>query len=190
MNGYAVLDRVGFRAFMRGIYRIELVGAGNVPQSGGCILASNHESIVDPFILGVATTREIRFMAKSELFENRGLAVVMRVLGAFPVARGGGDHVAMSEAADLLRRGEVLGIFPQGTSKQLARRPWHRGAARLALVTGTPIVPVRMTGTRALPLQTRVRIVVGEPLEVELGRPTVAATKALTERVEQAVLTA
>ena len=179
MNGYAVLDRVGFRAFMRGIYRIELVGAGNVPQSGGCILASNHESIVDPFILGVATTREIRFMAKSELFENRALAAVMRVLGAFPVARGGGDHVAMSEAADLLRRGEVLGIFPQGTSKQLARRPWHRGAARLALVTGT----------RALPLQTRVRIVVGEALEVELGRPTVAATKALTERVEQAVLT-
>ena len=138
MNGYAVLDRVGFRAFMRGIYRIELVGAGNVPQSGGCILASNHESIVDPFILGVATTREIRFMAKSELFENRALAAVMRVLGAFPVARGGGDHVAMSEAADLLRHGEVLGIFPQGTSKQLARRPWHRGAARLALVDRNP----------------------------------------------------
>ena len=73
-------------------------------------------------------------MAKSELVrEPWALAAVMRVLGAFPVERGGGgDHVAMSEAAALLRRGEVLGIFPQGTSKQLARRPWHRGAARLA----------------------------------------------------------
>ena len=67
---------------------------------------------------------------------TRVLASVLRALGAFPVERGGGDHVAMSEAATLLRRGEVLGIFPQGTSKQLARRPWHRGAARLALVTG------------------------------------------------------
>ena len=190
MNGYAVLDRVGFRDLMRRLYRIELVGAGNVPTTGGCILASNHESIVDPFVLGVATTREIRFMAKAELFENRGLAAVMRALGAFPVERGGGDHVAMSEAAALLRRGEVLGIFPQGTSKQLARRPWHRGAARLALVTGTPIVPVRMTGTRSLPLRTRVRIAVGDRLEVEPGRPTVAATRALTERVEYAVLTA
>ena len=190
MNGYALLHRVGFRGFMRSIYRIELVGAENVPAAGGCILASNHESIFDPFILGVATTREIRFMAKSELFENRALASVLRALGAFPVARGGGDHVAMSEAADLLRRGEVLGIFPQGTSKQLDRRPWHRGAARLALVTGTPIVPVRMTGTRAFPLRTRVRIVVGEQIDVEPGRPTVAATRGLTERVEQAVLAA
>ncbi|HYI75852.1 MAG TPA: lysophospholipid acyltransferase family protein [Gaiellaceae bacterium] len=187
MNAYALLDRVRFRGFMRWLYRIELVGRENVPDSGGCILAPNHESIFDPFILGVATTREIRFMAKSELFGNRALAGVLRALGAFPVERGGGDHVAMSEAAELLRRGEVLGMFPQGTSKQLARRPWHRGAARLALVTGTPIVPVRMTGTRAVPLRTRVRIVVGEPIEVEEARPTVTATRALTERLEQAV---
>ena len=100
MNAYALLHRVGFRGFMRALYRIELVGAENVPGVGGCILASNHESIFDPFILGVATTREIRFMAKSELFENRALASVLRALGAFPVERGGGDHVAMSEAAD------------------------------------------------------------------------------------------
>jgi 1-acyl-sn-glycerol-3-phosphate acyltransferase len=188
MNAYALLHRVGFRGFMRRLYRIELVGRENVPASGGCILAPNHESIFDPFILGVATTREIRFMAKAELFGNGGLAAVLRALGAFPVERGGGDHVAMSEAAELLRRGEVLGMFPQGTSKQLARRPWHRGAARLALVTGTPIVPVRMTGTRAFPPRTRVRIVVGEPIQVKPERPTVAATRALTQRVEEAVL--
>ena len=99
VNAYAVLHRVGFRRFMRALYRIELVGAENVPMRGGCILASNHESIFDPFILGVATTREIRFMAKSELFGNRVLRSVLRALGAFPVERGGGDHVAMSEAA-------------------------------------------------------------------------------------------
>ena len=190
VNAYALLHRIGFRGFMRTIYRVDVVGAENMPADGACILASNHESIFDPFIIAVATTREIRFMAKSELFGNGVLASVLRALGAFPVERGGGDHVAMSEAADLLRRGEVLGIFPQGTSKQLARRPWHRGAARLALVTGTPVVPVRMTGTRSFPLRTRVRIVVGEPISVEAERPTVAATRGLTERIQQAVLAA
>ena len=89
-----------------------------------------------------------------------------------------------------MRDGEVLGIFPQGTSKQQRARPWHRGAARLALATGAPLVPVRMTGTRGLPLRTRVRIVVGRPIPVEQARPTIAAAKALTERLEHAVLAA
>jgi 1-acyl-sn-glycerol-3-phosphate acyltransferase len=190
MNAYAFLSRVGFRRLLRRLYRIELVGAENVPQDGGCILASNHESLVDPFILGVATTREIRFMAKSELFANRAMAATFRALGAFPVERGGGDRAAFSEAAELLRRGEVLGIFPQGTHKQHLERRWHRGAARLALVTGAPIVPVHMTGTRGRPLRTRVRIAVGAPIYVEPARPSVAAAKALTEQVEQAILAA
>jgi 1-acyl-sn-glycerol-3-phosphate acyltransferase len=188
MNAYSLLHRVGFRELLRLLYRVELVGAENVPAAMGCILASNHDSLVDPFVLGVATTREIRFMAKSELFANRATAAVLRSLGAFPVERGGGDRAAFSEAAQLLRDGEVLGIFPQGTSKQHAERRWHRGAARLALVTGAPIVPVHMTGTRALPPRTRVRIAVGQPIAVEPARPSVAAAKALTEQVERAVL--
>jgi 1-acyl-sn-glycerol-3-phosphate acyltransferase len=190
MNLYDILHRSGFRRFMRWLYRIEVVGAGRIPSQGGFILASNHDSIVDPFILAVATTREIRYMAKIELFGNRAVAATLRALGAFPVERGGGDRAAFSEAAELLRRGEVLGIFPQGTSKQQLSRRWHRGAARLALVTGVPIVPVRMTGTRALPFRTRVRIVVGHPITVDPARPSVAAAKALTEQVVQAVLAA
>jgi len=93
----------------------------------------------------------------------------------------------MSEAAALLERGELVGIFPQGTSKPERQVGWHRGAARLALVTGAPLVPVRLSGTRPLPWRTRIRIVVGEPLTVAPARPTVAAARDLTERVEQAV---
>jgi 1-acyl-sn-glycerol-3-phosphate acyltransferase len=81
-------------------------------------------------------------------------------------------------------------MFPQGTSKQHRPRVWQRGAARLALVTGAPIVPVRMTGTRGWPLRTRVEVRVGRPIAVEPARPSVAAAKALTARVEQAVLAA
>ena len=187
MNAYALLDRIGFRPFVRFLYRVEVTGREHVPATGACILAANHESIADPFILGVATTREIRFMAKIELFGNPVVGAVMRSLGTFPVDRGSGDHAAVGEAARLLARGEVLGIFPQGTSKQHLERRWHRGAARLALVSGAPVVPVRMTGTRALPFRTRVRIEIRAPIHVETAQPTVAAARALTARIQEAV---
>jgi 1-acyl-sn-glycerol-3-phosphate acyltransferase len=190
VNAYHLLHRVGFRAFLRRVYRIEVVGAERIPASGPAILAANHESIWDPFILGVATPREIHYMAKSELFRSRPLAAVMRSLNAFPVERGGGDHAAMSEAGRLLAGGAVLGIFPQGTSKPELQIGWHRGAARLALATGAPLIPVRLTGTRRLPMRTRIRIVVGEPIAVAAARPTIAAAKSLTEQVEQAVTAA
>lgn len=190
MNAYALLHRIGFRPFVRRLYRVEVVGSEQVPRTGGCILACNHESILDPFVLAVVTTREIRYMAKSELFRNRVLESAFRALGAFPVERGRGDLGAFTEAERLVRDGEVLGIFPQGTSKQGRQRVWHRGAARLALQTGAPLVPVRMTGTRGAPWRTRVRIVVGEPIHVTAGKPTIVAARALTEQLEQAVVAA
>ncbi|MDX6480948.1 MAG: 1-acyl-sn-glycerol-3-phosphate acyltransferase [Gaiellaceae bacterium] len=190
MNAYQFLHRVGFREMLRRLYRIEVVGADRIPADGPVILAANHESIWDPFILGVATPREIHYMAKSELFEGRLLGKLMRSLNAFPVERGGGDQAAMSEAGRLLAGGAVLGIFPQGTSKPERQIGWHRGAARLALASGAPLVPIRLIGTRRVPLPTRIRIVVGEPIVVEVGRPTIAAAKSLTEQVEQAIAAA
>ena len=172
---------------MRRIYRIEVIDGARIPRTGPCILASNHESIVDPFILAVATTREIHYMAKAELFRFRPVAATLRALGTFPVERGSGDRAALSEGARLLERGEVLGIFPQGTSKQLAQRTWHRGAARLALATGAPLVPMHMTGTRAFPFRTRVRIRVGQPIDVQQQRPSVAAARTLTEQLVRAI---
>lgn len=167
-----------------------MVGGERVPAEGPAIVVANHESIWDPFILGVATPREIHYMAKSELFSPRPLGWAMRALNAFPVERGGGDRDAMTEAGRLLAGGAVLGIFPQGTSKPERQIGWHRGAARLALATGAPLVPVRLSGTRGLPLTTGIRIVVGEPIAVDVGRPTIAAAKSLTERVEQSVAAA
>lgn len=186
MNAYDVLDLIGFRSFMRRLYRVEVVGAERIPATGPCILTPNHESMADPFILAVATTRPIHYMGKAELFRYRPVAALLRSLNTFPVERGSGDRAALTEAARLLDRGAVLGVFPQGTSKQLVRR-WHRGAARLALVTGAPLVPVRMTGTRGRPLRTRVRIEVGEPIAVTPAKPSVAAARDLTRRLEEAV---
>lgn len=187
MNLYALLHRCGFRTLVRRLYRVEVDGAQRVPATGGAILAANHASIWDPFILAVATEREIHYMAKAELFRFAPLARTFRALNAFPVERGGGDRTAMSEAARFLEDGALLGIFPQGTSKLERQNGWHRGAARLALATGAPLIPVRLIGTRGRAFRTRVRIVVGAPIAVAATRPTVAAARTLTDRLEQAV---
>jgi 1-acyl-sn-glycerol-3-phosphate acyltransferase len=187
VNAYRLLHRIGFRDVVRRLYSIEVVAAERMPASGGAIVVANHESIWDPFVLGVATEREIHYMAKRELFRMRPVAALLRSLNVFPVERGAGDRAAIGEAARRLERGELLGIFPQGTSRPELQKGWYRGAARLALVTGAPLVPVRLTGTRPPPWRTRVRIVVGEPIVVEPAKPTIAAARVLTTRIEQAV---
>ena len=188
MSLYDFVHQIVACRLLRRAYRIEVVGAERLPATGPVIFAANHDSVFDPFAVGVATTRAIHYMAKAELFRWRPLAYVVRSLNAFPVERGGGDQAAITEAGRLLANGEVIGIFPEGTSKPSRKNGWHRGAARLALSTGVPLVPVRLTGTRRLPLPTRVRIVIGEPIVVPAQRPTIAAARALTERLERAVV--
>ena len=193
MRLYTVLERTGFRRLAGRLYNVELSGVERIPSSGPAILVANHESLFDPWILALATPRPVRYMAKSELWQHRVIGAVMESFGAFPVERGSGDAAAMSRAAQLLREGQVLGLFPQGTSKLRSSRRYHRGAARLALATGAPLVPVTLIGTRGKPWpwrRRRTRVVVGEPITVEPGRPTVTAARALTadlqQRIEQA----
>ena len=190
MSLYDFLHQIVARRLLRRAYRIEVVGAERIPATGPVILAANHDSVFDPFVVGVATPRVIHYMAKAELFRWRPLAYVVRSLNAFPVERGGGDQAAITEAGRLLANGEVIGIFPEGTSKPSLKSGWHRGAARLALSTGAPLVPVHLTGTRRLPLPTKVRIAIGEPIVMPAQRPTIAAARALTERLERAVAAA
>lgn len=195
MNLYAALDRVRFRPFVKWLYRIRIEGEEHVPASGPAILVANHESLIDPWILGLVTPRPIRYMAKAEFFRHPIARAVMNAWGTFPVERGSGDHSAVGIAGGLLDQGEVLGIFPQGTCLPYRNRPWHRGAARLALVTGAPVVPVALVGTekalrphRVKLGRPRIRVHVARPLQVERQRPTIAAAKALTKRIEDAVL--
>lgn len=187
MNAHQLLRRSRLPELLERGYRVDIAGGERIPPTGPAILAANHESIWDPFILGLATSREIHYMAKAELFRLPGIAALLRALNAFPVERGRGDRTAISQAATLLRREKLLGIFPQGTSIPERQNGWHRGAARLALVTGAPLIPVRLSGTRPLPRRTRIRIEVGEPIRVPVSRPTIAAARSLTARLEQAV---
>jgi 1-acyl-sn-glycerol-3-phosphate acyltransferase len=162
--------------------------------AGPLLVVSNHDSLADPFFLGAAVDRPLRFLAKQELWANRIAGRMLDGLGGIPVRRGRGDLDALAAASDALRAGDVVAIFPQGTVLGSAGRAWHRGAARLALATGAPIVPVRIVGAdRALrpgtriPRRARVRVVVGEPIRVEPAPATIATAKELTARVRATI---
>jgi 1-acyl-sn-glycerol-3-phosphate acyltransferase len=175
------------------LYRVEVVGADAIPREGGCILAANHESSIDPALVAQATERPIRFLARAELWQP-GLRRVLDALGGIPVRRGRGDLGAIERAAGCVERGEVVAIFPQGTTLRFRNRRYRRGAARLALATGAPLIPVRLDGTaRAFSLVPprvgfpKLRVIVGAPLLVEQAEATRDAVARLTAELERAV---
>src|SRR5215210_6431432 len=177
----------------RRLYRFEVEGASNIPRDGGYLLAANHESSIDPVLVALATERPVRFIARAELWQP-GLRRLLDALGAIPVRRGQGDHTALQRARRLLEAGELVAIFPQGTVLRFRNRRFRRGAARVALTTGAPLVPVRLFGTAAafslVPPRLgfpKLRVVVGEPLLVERRQPSLEAATRLTAELETAI---
>lgn len=139
---YRVL-KVVFTPVLSLFFRIDVKGEKNVPTSGRFLLCSNHISNSDPILLAMIVRRQIFFMAKEELFKNKVLGRIIKVLGAFPVRRGRRDTAALSVAQEVLRSGNILGIFIEGrrskTGELLKPKP---GAAVLAGDTYSRVVPV------------------------------------------------
>jgi glycerol-3-phosphate dehydrogenase (NAD(P)+) len=182
--------RAIFVPFFLVYFRMQRVGREHLPRSGPLLLASNHRSFLDPFVIGTLVRRPVYYMAKRELFEKRWQAWALNALGAFPVDRGAGDRDAMDTARAILARGDCVVVFPEGTRV----RPGplgdpRRGIARLALETGAPVAPVAVIGSDAVRRGWRirprkVRLRVGRPLRyptVESCSPALAA--AVTERI-------
>jgi 1-acyl-sn-glycerol-3-phosphate acyltransferase len=179
-----------------GLYRLRVRGLEHLPE-GGFVLAANHTSNFDPWALGVPLLprRQLRFMAKSELF-NPVLTPFLRAGGAFKVRRGEGDVEAMRTAAELIKEGEIVVMFPEGTrrtkglrKKYVARA--HTGAARIALGAGAPLVPAAISGTDRLSRLGPLRVAYGEPLDLsdldglDLKRAAEEATDRLMARIEE-----
>ncbi len=182
--------RTLFIPFFLIYFRMQRIGREHLPRSGPLLLASNHRSFLDPFVIGTLVRRPVYYMAKRELFEKRWQAWVLNALGAFPVDRGTGDREAMDTARLILERGDCVVLFPEGTRV----RPGpladpRRGVGRLALETGAPVAPVAVIGTedvrrgwRIRPRKVRLRV--GRPLRfprVERCSPSLAT--GVTERI-------
>ena len=157
---------------LRTYFRMHVSGAEHVPGEGAAIVAPNHKSFWDSFFIAVCTRRHLRFMAKTELIEARYGRLLVR-LGAFPVRRGESDEDALETARTILRQGGLLALFPEGTRIRDPDELGHpkRGAGRLALEEGAPIVPAAITGTEKLflgpfPKPRRVQVAFAPPIEV------------------------
>ena len=178
-----------------GGYRV--TGAENVPAEGGALIASNHLSHLDPPVVGTSIRRRTYYFAASELFSNPVFGFIIRKCYAFPVKRGAGDRRALKAAIELLKGGELLTMFPEGTRSHTGELgEFDLGAALTASRAGVPIVPCALTGTNdVLPRGSsrirRGRVLVGfaEPVDVmQFGeKPGKDDLRAITEQVEAAI---
>ena len=186
---YAVVRGI-LTPLLRTYFRMRIAGAEHIPREGAAIIAPNHKSFFDSFFVALATRRHLRFMAKTELIEGRWGRLLVR-LGAFPVRRGQSDADALETAREVLRQGGLLALFPEGTrvpDPEALGEP-RRGAGRLALESGAPLVPAAISGTDHLwagpvPKPKRVQVAFSEPIPVErLPATPEAAGELIEERL-------
>ncbi len=149
---YAILRPIA-AALMRWWLGLQVRGAEHVPAAGAVLVVSNHQSVLDPPLIGASTSRTLHFMAKVELFGIPGFGWLIRNLNAHPVRREGSDPKALKTAARLLEEGEALLAFPEGTrSRDGSLGEGKPGIGMLAVLTEAPVVPTYVAGTlRALP---------------------------------------
>ena len=138
---------------LRFFWRVRVEGLEHVPAEGAAILASNHLAVCDSFFLPLTLRRRITFVAKAEYFEKRRTAWFFRASGQIPIKRGGGSasQAALEAAREVLARGELFGIYPEGTRSPDGKlHKGHTGVARLAVQCQVPVLAVAMIGTREI----------------------------------------
>ncbi|MFS0867720.1 lysophospholipid acyltransferase family protein [Microbacterium sp. 179-B 1A2 NHS] len=177
---YWILKYLVIGPVAKAIFRPWVVGRRNIPASGAAIIASNHLSVSDSIFFPLMIDRPMSFLAKSDYFTGRGLKgwatrLFMKGTGQIAIDRTGGkaSEASLNTGLQVLGRGDLLGIYPEGTRSPDGKLYRGRtGLARMALEARVPVIPVVMVGTdevmpigRAIPRVGRVGIIIGEPLD-------------------------
>ncbi len=199
------LSKTILKPVTHALYRPTIVGAQNIPSTGGVILASNHLSFIDSFAIPLAAPRQVRFLAKNDYFTGSGPIAALRrelfeSMGAIPVDRT--SSRAAQDSLDLalavLNAGDAFGIYPEGTRSRDGRLYRGRtGVAFLALTAKVPVVPVALSGTADImpvgsrfPRLAKVSVTFGEPIHVAqryAGVPRARARREVTDEVMAAI---
>lgn len=188
---------MSFYTFARGLvkiyykfaFRMDIQGEENIPKEGGVVLCCNHMSNLDPTTMAGFVKRPVRYIAKKELFEKRWSAKLLSALGAFPVDRQTTDMKALKTAIKLLKNGEALGIFAEGTRvKEGEAKAAKAGVALFALKGEAPIVPICISSKYKF--RSIVHIRYGEPIyldEYKGQKVTTEMMEEITEKVMEKV---
>ncbi len=180
---------------LRLLMPIHISHADNLPKEGPVVLCCNHSAYKDPIMVSLVCSRQVRYMAKAELFQNRLIGAILKGFGAFPIHRGQGDTDAIDVARKILENGEVLGIFIEGTRSRTGKlgRP-KPGAVMLAYETNSPVLPICITTKNGKPprLLHRANISFGEVIQPEdlgIEEPTSMdyrrASRMVMEKIQQ-----
>jgi 1-acyl-sn-glycerol-3-phosphate acyltransferase len=195
-DGWTRVGRFGVEAAFRAGFRMRFIGLENIPETGGALLTYNHVSVLDPLLVALAAARRsrpVRFLVLTDDYERPVVGWTFRRTRQIPIKRGLGDWTAIEQVAGVLREGRLAGMAPEGTVGHGAEiQAGRRGAARVALSAGVPVVPVGIWGTNdrwgkqgpSWELRRPAAVAVfGSPIVAE-GRPrSIPDTAAMTERI-------
>lgn len=158
----------------RSLFDLTIDGLENLPKTGPAIIAANHTSVIDSFVVPAILPRNVTYVGKAEYLDDWKTRHVFPALGMIPIDRSGGDaaKAALDLAARVLRDGELFAIYPEGTRSRTGKLYKGRtGAARLAHRTGAPIIPVGLTGLREIQPPDQPIPTLFKPATIRFGEP-------------------
>lgn len=167
------------RIYTTTMFDLKVYGRDNVPDEGGALMVSNHQSFLDPAILGVQLKRPMSYLAKSELWKNKALGWLITNLNAFPVRQGAGDVGAIKETISRLQEGHLLNLYPEGSRTEDGELlPIQAGVALVIRKAKVPVIPAVVDGSfgawpkgRLLPRAHPVRVLIGKPIMLHDVKP-------------------
>ncbi|MDD5454906.1 MAG: lysophospholipid acyltransferase family protein [Candidatus Ratteibacteria bacterium] len=175
MNIFYAFAHMMLTPILKVLFRLEVKGKNNIPKKGGVIFAAHHESYLDPVVVGVASPRQINFLAREELFQFGFFSWIIKNLNAIPISREQLQISTAKKSLETLKKGQVLLLFPEGTRSEAGTiAEGKRGVGLIAEHANVPVIPVLVKGSgQALPQNRKwitphkVTVIFGKPLYME-----------------------